>query len=260
MSSCLNLLERFKPVLCSEYTERDFLLGNERGYNVFYVPLEFINPQARLALVGITPGRTQMFKAYSVARQAIRAGISNEEALFKAKQAAAFDGMRSRINEMFDHFEIPRHLGIANAASLWDKDFMHFQPTSIIPNAAFKGEAYFNGPFDTVLKVPLLRQQFEQEFVPSIEKLGKQTVYVAMGPVVDKALLWCVSNGVIMERQFLGYFPHASGSSGSQFAYFLRRKRLEELNPNDPVRNRARDLDAAHERIASNVRLLFQNC
>jgi len=259
MSHPFELLERFKPVLRSAYSNRDFLLGNDRDYNVFYVPFELTNSEARLALVGITPGPTQMAEAYAAAQLALRANASDEEVLFKAKQAAAFAGMRDRINEMLDHFAIPRHLGISSAYSLWSSDFQYFLPTSIVPNAAFKGEAYFNGPFSAVLDVPLLRQQFETVFIPSIEKLRSRTVYIAMGPVVDESLRWCASRGVIKERQLLGYFPHASGNSGSQFAYFMRRKRLEDLHPKDPVRHRVRDLDAAYERIASNVRSLFQN-
>ena len=252
------LLDRFKPTLrAGSYSDRDFLLGNERGYNVYYVPFELINAAARLTLVGITPGPTQMAKAYAAAQQTIRANASDEEVLLNAKRAAAFVGMRNRIEDMLDHFAIPRHLGIRNAAALWKEDFQHFQPTSIVPNAAFKGEDFFNGPFSEVLDVPLLRHQFENVFVPSIEKLSKQTVYVAMGPVVDEALRWCVDHGVIEERQLLGYFPHPSGRSGTQFDYFMRRKKLEDLHPKDPVRNRVRNLDDAYERICSNVRSLF---
>jgi hypothetical protein len=255
---CYELLEHFKPALCLDYTNRDFLLGSERGYDVFYVPFELINPDAKLALVGITPGPRQMAKAYIVAQQAIRAGLSNEEVLLNAKQAAAFDGMRDRINVMLDHFEIPRHLGIPGAASLWNTYFKDFQPISVIPNAAF-ASGPFNGPFSEVLDVSLLLHQFEKIFIPSIEKLGSRTIYIAMGPIADEALRWCAARGVIMENQLLGYFPHASPSSGSQFAYFMRKKRLEDLKPKDPVRNRVRDLDAAYERIRSNIRSLFQS-
>jgi len=253
------LLERFRPTLLSgAYSNRDFLLGTERGYNVYYIPFELINKAARLALVGITPGPTQMAEAYASAQRTVRANASDQNVLLEAKRTAAFAGMRDRINEMLDHFAIPQHLGIPNAASLWTSDFPYFQPTSIVPNAAFKGETYFNGPFSAVLDVPLLRHQYEKVFIPSIESLSKQTVYVAMGPVVDEALRWCVSRGVIEERQLLGYFPHASGSSGSQFSYFMRRKKLEDLKPKDPVRHRVRDLDAAYERILTNVRSFFK--
>ena len=173
------------------------------------------------------------------------------------KQLCAFAGMREKINEMLDHFKIPRYLGIDSATHLWGSDFQHFQSTSIIPNAAFKGQVYFNGPFSAVLNIPLLRHQFENVFIPSIEKLSDRTIYMAMRPVVDEALRWCASRSIIKERQLIGYLPHASGSSGSQFAYFLRKKQLHDLKTADPVRHRVRNLDAAYERITSNIRSIF---
>lgn len=248
------LLERFKPALRSSSSNDSFLLGTDQGYKVFYVPFELTNPSARLALVGITPGPTQMLKAYAAARAALQTRATDEEVLRSSKKAAAFAGMRDRINEMLDHFEVPKRLGLANAESLWSTNFHYFQPTSIVPNAAFKGDDYFNGPFSSVLAVPLLRQQFEKVFVPSIERLGKSVAYIAMGPVVDEALQWCVSRGVLDSKQLLGYFPHPSGSSGSQFSYFMRKKPLHELKPQDPVRHRVRDLDAAYERLTINAR------
>lgn len=257
MSQSFALLERFKPTLRSSFTNYDFLLGHERGYNVYYIPFEFTNAAARLALVGITPGPTQMAKAYDIAQKALRANSSDIQVLRTTKQLCAFVGMRDKINEMLDHFNIPRHLGIASATNLWESDFQYLQPVSIIPNAAFKGSDCFNAPFSSVLDVPLLRQQFENVFIPSIEKLSEQTVYMAMGPIVDEALRWCATQGIVKERQLLGYFPHASGRSGSQVAYFLRKKQLTDLNTHDPVRHRARGLDAAYERISSNVRSIF---
>ena len=73
-------------------------------------------------------------------------------------------------------------------------------------------------------------------------------MYIGMGPVVDEAFRWCASRGILSDRQ-LGYLPHASRSSGSQFAYFMRKKRLSDLKCSDPVRHRARDLDAAYEEL-----------
>lgn len=195
-----------------------------------------------------------MALARTAARQHLLAGESDEVVLARAKKAAAFAGMRDRINQMLDHFEIPKLLGLGVASNLWGSEFRHFQPTSLVPNAAFKGEAYFNGPFKSILTVPALREQFEQRFVHSLSLIPKDAVFVAMGPVVQEGLTWCADRGIVQEHQLLGYFPHASGSSGSQFSYFMRQKQLADLKPKDPVRYRVGDLDAAYEAIAKNVR------
>ena len=254
------LLDRFRTELRSTTPmDADLLLESANGHSVFYVPFEHVNTDARLVLVGITPGPTQMKLAREVAREQILAGASNATILLKAKQAAAFAGMRDRINQMLDHFRIPSLLGLGVATNLWDTQFRHFQPTSLIPNAAFKGSEYFNGPFESILAVSILREQFEGHFIPSIANISKEAVFVAMGPVVQAGLSWCAARGLIEKTQILGYFPHASGSSGSQFAYFMRDKTLEQLKPKDPVRHRAHDLDAAYHAISQGVRSRFQN-
>jgi len=179
--------------------------------------------------------------------------MTTADTLREIKQSCGFVGvMRERIFEMLDHFGIPQCVGVETAASLWSSDLVH--ATSIIPNAAFKKGKGFNGPFSDVLKVDLLRREFEDGFIPSIAGIRKDALYIGMGPVVDEALSWCASRGVLTSQQILGWFPHPSGQSGSQFPYFMRRKRLADLKPHDPVRSRAHKLDAAYERIAANVK------
>ena len=257
MSLTSDLFERFKPALGSSSTESTYILGQEKGYVVHYVPFDYVCAKARLVLVGITPGPKQMKCSRAVAQRLLSSPAADLDILAEITRSCAFVGMRDRINEMMDHFGIPRCIGVTSASLLWSSSLAHFYPTSILPNAVFKSGKYFSGPFSAVLDTPLLRNQFEDVFIPSIRNLNKQVLYVGMGPVVDEALRWCASNGVITDRQILGYFPHASGISGSQFAYFLRKKRLSDLKPRDPVRHRARDLDAAYEQIKSNLEALF---
>lgn len=257
MTQPYDLFQRFLPALRSSADDKTFLLETDSGYSVYYVPFEYVNTQARLVVVGITPGPEQMKCAYATARKLIASSASIADCLREIKRSCAFLGMRDKINEMLDHFKIPHCIGARDAASLWGSNYGLFHTTSVVPNAAFRNGAYFNGPFSAVLDIPLLRKQFENTFIPSVERIGKDAFYVGMGPVVDEALAWCTARGVLAPRQILGYFPHASGASGSQFAYFMRKKQLAELKPKDPVRHRVRDLDAAYQRIAANVQSVF---
>ena len=254
MIQSFDLFERFCPALLSASGDRTRVIGSENGYSVHYIPFEYVNTDARLVLVGITPGPTQIECAYAKARELLNGPtMTTADTLREIKQSCGFVGvMRERIFEMLDHFGIPQCVGVETAASLWSSDLVH--ATSILPNAAFKNGKGFNGPFSDVLKIALLRREFEDVFIPSIEGITKDALYIGMGPVVDEALSWCASRGVLAEQQILGWFPHPSGQSGSQFGYFMRRKRLADLKPNDPVRYRVRALDAAYERIAANVK------
>jgi hypothetical protein len=258
MSHDYSLFQRYAPTLRSSGDKATCILGNENGYTVNYIPFEYVNAEARLILVGITPGPKQIKCAYRTAQRLLSSidSRSSTEILCEVKRTCAFAGMRDRINEMLNHFGIPPRVGATSADSLWETDFGLFNTASVVPNAAFRNGAYFNGPFSAVLESPLLRSQFEKAFVPAIERITKKALYIAMGPVVDEALAWCAARGVLQEHQVLGYFPHASGASGSQFAYFMRKKRLTDLKPKDPIRHRVRDLDAAYERIVENLRSL----
>ncbi|MCR4347254.1 MAG: hypothetical protein NUV55_08665 [Sulfuricaulis sp.] len=249
------LLERFATLLKADSASvRSYLLDSEREAEVYYVPFEEVNIDAKLVLVGITPGPTQMNTAHRVAGVALRGSLPAAGVLRKAKQTAAFDGMRPRINEMLDHFMIPQKLGLNSAASLWGSNYDFFHPTSIIPNAAFKAGKYFNGPFNDVLSRTIFRREFENGFVTTFAQLAKKPFVIAMGPVVDEAMKWCIANGAVAASQYLGYLPHPSGNAGSQFSYFMRKKRIDDLKPKDPVRHRAADLDAAYFVMAQNVR------
>lgn len=73
-----NLFERFSPAIRSLTTAElagaaslnaKLTLAHDGVIEVCYAPFEHINPQARVVIVGITPGRTQMLNALKEARQ-----------------------------------------------------------------------------------------------------------------------------------------------------------------------------------------------
>ena len=49
-------------------------LVQDGNIEVCYAPFEYINPQARIVIVGITPGKTQMLNAIKEARRQIDLG------------------------------------------------------------------------------------------------------------------------------------------------------------------------------------------
>ncbi|WP_197474773.1 hypothetical protein, partial [Oleiphilus sp. HI0079] len=61
-------------------------------YQSFYAPMDHINPEARIVLVGITPGITQAKNAYEAAQSSLNEGASLKEALETAKLTASFSG------------------------------------------------------------------------------------------------------------------------------------------------------------------------
>lgn len=238
-----------------------FILGKDEHYSLRYVPFEFINHEAKLAIIGITPGNTQIELSYATANALIRAGDPSELILKTLIKEAAFGGaaMRPNLIRMLEHFKIPKLLGIASAESLWDENSHLLHGTSVVPHAAFKARKMFNGSFEEVLNSKLLFECFKDCLAATLARLPKDVLYVALGPTPRAALDWCCSRGMICETQILGEFCHPSSSGGSAVLYYLRERELDDLKPNDPVRNRSSHLDHAYQQTMESMKRISGN-
>lgn len=240
------LLHRFKSVLQQHGSQAARTVGTLLAKSkcgrdeLFYVPFEHMNRSARLVIVGITPGPTQMLLAYEAAQARLKAGLSEEAVLERAKREGSFGGasMRPNLVRMLEFFGFPELLGIAKAAELWGPAWPYLHATSIVPHAAFLRGKPFAGSFDDVLRSEPFRECFERDFVATLPLLSKDARYVALGPTPLDALDWCCRHGVLKPEQVLGAFAHPSGTGGSQVAVYLGEKRISDLSPKDPVRSR----------------------
>lgn len=91
-----DLIEKYAPILCGSTPPvvRDprLLMDTSGDVKIYYAPFEYINPSARIVLVGITPGPTQMVNANNEALRALQAGKSSTEAIQAAKSVGALSG------------------------------------------------------------------------------------------------------------------------------------------------------------------------
>lgn len=109
-----------------------------RTVSMVYAPFDHMNPTARIAIVGLTPGLQQARNALSAARAALRRGASVIDAAAEAKVFASFSGpMRANLVAMLDQIGVARHLELASTALLWSEraDLVHF--TSALPYPVF---------------------------------------------------------------------------------------------------------------------------
>jgi hypothetical protein len=97
-----------EPLLPEDLLRDEFLLCREGSVEVFYMPSYEANPGARLVLVGITPGWTQMELAYRVVRRGLHDGLSVEEARRRADVECSFAGsMRTNLVRMLNELGLP---------------------------------------------------------------------------------------------------------------------------------------------------------
>ncbi|HEM7892205.1 hypothetical protein [Burkholderia cepacia] len=228
-----------------------FSLGQSGIYELRYIPFEFVNCDAKLVIVGITPGNTQLELSYGKAQELLRHGHTTDMILREIKNVGAFGGpsMRPNLLKMLRHFGFERLLGIGDVESLWGSHADLLQSTSVVPHAAFKAGKMFAGSFDEVLASPLLSECFRDCFVPSVREMASDALFVGLGPCPEAALDWCVHHGALQRKQVLGAFCHPSSAGGSTTRYYLREVAKGELDPKNPVLRRTDWLDRAYEQM-----------
>jgi hypothetical protein len=207
-----------------------FLLARAGAVSAHYIPFDYVNPAARLVLVGISPGFVQWKNAVREARRQLMAGAPRDEVLRAAKYTGAFSGaIRPNLVALLDHVGLQRWLGIASCATLFDAhaDLMHV--TGVLRNPVFVNGKNYSGAAPNMLTTPLLQEQMLDYFAREVAPL-RAAVYVPMGPKVGLALDWLAARGVLDGRRILHGIPHPSGANAERVAYFLGRKERATLS------------------------------
>ena len=99
----------------------EFRLAHEDKLEIYYAPFDYINRNARVVLIGVTPGWQQMELAYRIACQALDQNMTPKDVCRKAKSTAVFAGaMRSNLRAMLDKIKLPNVLDLSSSISLFD--------------------------------------------------------------------------------------------------------------------------------------------
>ena len=255
------LLDRFRGVLLRDGAAAarapTTLLDQDadRQDELFYMPFEHTNFNARLVIVGITPGPNQIALAYGTVQACLKGGLDDATTLARTKAVGSFGGpkMRPNLLKMLEAFGFPDLLGISDAADLWDVDTHLLHATSTVPHAVFRNGKPFAGSFKDVLGSPIMKACFERDFAAILPLLSPKALYVALGPTPLAALDWCAAQGLIRSEQVMGAFAHPSSTGGSRVPVYLGKKVKDDLDEKDPVRNSVDWLVKAASRMRRSV-------
>ncbi|HAK42608.1 MAG TPA: hypothetical protein DCM59_07765, partial [Clostridium sp.] len=122
-----------------EILTKDFLIEKEKDIEIYYAPHnEYINPKAKIFIVGITPGFQQMSTAISEARRMLEITNDINEIQYRCKIAGRFSGsLRKNIISMLDDIKLNEFLGLVSCSELFkDKDYL-LHTVSLIPYSVF---------------------------------------------------------------------------------------------------------------------------
>lgn len=197
---------------------------------VCYAPFEYINPKARIVIVGITPGRTQMLNALRECRRQLDAGADDQQALKAAKQIGAFSGaMRPNLVALLNHVGLQNWLGISSCDALFGEASSMVQTTSVLRNPVFVNGDNYNGT-PNMITHPLLQKQLIDGFGQDVKALP-DAVFIPLGDKVALALHFLADRGLIAKKRILDGLPHPSGANAERIAYFLGNKERSALSP-----------------------------
>jgi len=228
--------EKFKSIIKNENSfnmsnglPNSLLLKKEGELSVYYAPFEYVNKNAKLVIVGITPGLQQAVNALNQAKIGIENNLGNDDILLSAKGVGSFSGpMRNNLINMLQYMNIHKKLDINSCAELFSTqmDKVHF--TSVLSNPVFyKGKNYNGTP--SMLNTPILKQLINECFMQNIQQLNG-ALFVPLGPKVTAVMQYLSQQGQLQEKQILNGFPHPSGANAERIAYFLGKKTKEALS------------------------------
>lgn len=198
----------------------------ESGLSCYYAPFEYLNSNAKIILVGITPGGTQMNRALNAARAAIATDRPIFNSIRAVKKEGSFSGaMRPNIVNTLNRLGYQKKLGITCASALWkDADHLvHF--CSLLKFPVFlKGNDYNGNP--KAHKNPELKSMLLEHFVPDLAALPKDAMLVPLGDTVLEVLVWLKKQNLVPQEilKFEGRYiapPHPSGANSESIALLM---------------------------------------
>ncbi len=100
----------------------ELLVDRKGNVEVFYAPHnEYINKEAKIMIVGITPGFEQMTTAIGIAKRGLNAGIDISEIQRECKSQARFSGaIRRNLVSMMDEIAFNKILRVKSCSELFE--------------------------------------------------------------------------------------------------------------------------------------------
>ncbi|SCH42793.1 hypothetical protein [Romboutsia sp. 1001713B170207_170306_H8] len=216
--------------LKSKYTKEeiltnDFLIDKNGNLEIYYAPHnEYINPNAKVFIVGITPGFQQMSTALASARVGIEENKNIKEIQYECKVSGRFSGsLRKNIISMLDEIHLNKALNIDSCEELFkDKDYL-LHTTSLVPYSVFSKGNNYTGHSPKLIKSEFLMDYVYENFNENIKKLG-DVLIIPLGKAVEEVLEMLAYNKIINEDQILRGFPHPSGANGHRLIQLSENK------------------------------------
>jgi hypothetical protein len=209
----------------SDLLINDLLIKNEKNLSMYYAPFDYINHDAKVIIIGITPGFTQMCIAIKYTKENLIMGRSYNNILKHVKENAAFAGqMKMNLINMLDELELNKLLNIKSCNLLFQKEYIGLSHmTSIIRYPVFNDGKDYTGHSPDILKSNMLKDIINGIFVDELRSI-KCSIIIPLGSAVSKVLKFILHEYYEISGKCLFDFPHPSGANAHRIKIFTQRK------------------------------------
>ena len=206
-----------------------FLIDKEKNIEIYYAPHnEYLNPKARVFIIGITPGFQQMSTAIATARKELEVSDNIEEIQYKCKVAARFSGsLRKNIIKMLDDIKLNEAVRVKSCSQLFDESDSLLHTVSLIPYPVFINKENYTGHTPKLIKSKFLMGYVYNNFIDEFNNLNNKEniLLIPLGKAVEEVLLKLKDEGILSENQILIGFPHPSGANVNRLIQFEENKK-----------------------------------
>ncbi len=206
-------------------SNKELLLWQDQSLRCVYAPFDHVNTDAKIIVVGITPGRSQMNRALAIFQQYAQ---NNDEltALLAVKQQASLSGgMRPKITQILNKLGYPQHLDIPCSSSLWGQHshLVHF--CSLLKYPVFINANDYCGQVQ-LFKNPKLVDLLMTQFVTDLADINPNAEIVPLGAMVASVLDTLEQQGRLSQtltryRAKVIAPPHPSGANAESISLLL---------------------------------------
>ncbi len=203
-----------------------YILEDEGKLKIYYAPHnEFINTEAQILIIGITPGWTQTQIAFKTANGGLIKNNDITDILKECKYNSRFSGsMRNNLINMLDEIGLNTKLNISSCEVMFNEENNLMHTTSLIKYPVFINGKNYNGHNPEIVKNELLLRYVQKYFISEIKEL-QNPVIIPLGKAVEEVLIYLTNNRLIDNKYRILYgIPHPSGANGHRKEIFENNK------------------------------------
>ncbi|CAG0989194.1 hypothetical protein PHYC_02193 [Phycisphaerales bacterium] len=198
----------------------------------WYAPFEYVNAKARLILLGVTPGPTQMTNALRFAREALGQNLSEDALKRDVKRRASFSGpMRKNLVRMLDGVGLHTALRISTTEAIFvhDPDLLHSTSCIRYPTFYRRGPGAPWRPYNATPAIDrdaYLVHYLDTELAPELASIPDALI-IPLGASAQRAVEYLArQDDLALTRCILG-MPHPSGANNGRIVNEFPRVRAE---------------------------------